>query len=102
MERRYRESVLKKRKQHIKLLAGGLALGIMGHFLAGTPSDVWKSFLQKGADCVVPAIFKYQEEDAEREEAPFLLRWLVPQVFAYTWKEDIPAFAIIEVVKEEK
>ena len=101
MERRYRESVLKKRRQHGKLIVGGLALGIMGHFLSGTSGDVWEGFLQKGARSVVPAIFQYSEED-EEEKAPLLIRWLVPQVFAYTWKEDIPAFAIIEVVKEEK
>lgn len=100
MERRYRESVLKKRKQHIKVLAGIFLAGIMGHFLSSINGNFWSNLGVNAARQMAPAVFKYEESE-EEEKAPFFIRCLVPCIFAYTWKTDVPAFAIIEVVKEE-
>ena len=53
-----------------------------------------------GTNCIQPAIIKFQNTEKEQESAPLLVRLLEPKIFAYTWQEEVPAFAIIEVKKE--
>ena len=101
MERRYRETALKKKRLQIKLVAGGLALGIVGQLLFGAPSAFWTNVRTIGTNCIRPAIFKYQEINDEKQKAPFLIRLLAPRIFAYTWQEEVPAFAVIEVDRQD-
>ena len=101
MERMYRETTLQKKRFRIKLLAGGLALGIVSQVLLGTPGKVWANFVMSGTNCIQPAIIKFHNSFDEREPAPFLIQLLVPKIFAYTWQEEVPAFAIIEVTRLE-
>ena len=101
MERRYRDTTLKRKKLETRLIAAGLVCLFLGRFLFGTPMGFFKSAAGIGTNFMRPAIFKYQEQNSETLKVPFLVRWLAPQIFAYTWQEEVPAFAVIEVVKKE-
>ncbi len=101
MERRYRETTLKRKKLQMKLLIGALSFLILGRLLFGAPGEFWKKVITAGTNCMRPSIFKYQENNSEAEKAPFLVRWLAPQIFAYTWQEEVPAFAVIEVERQD-
>lgn len=101
MERRYRETTLKRKQLETRLIATGLVCLFVGRLLFGTPVGFFKSVVGVGTNFMRPAIFKYQENNSETLEVPFLVRWLAPQIFAYTWQEEVPAFAVIEVVRKE-
>ena len=100
MERMYRETTLRKKKLRIKYLAGSLALGLVLSIVSGMSDSIWSEATATGTNCIQPAIIKFQNAAEEEEGAPLLIRLLVPKIFAYTWKEEVPAFAIIEVKKE--
>ena len=101
MERRYRETTLKRKQLETRLIAAGLVCLFVGRLLFGTPVGFFKSVVGAGTNFIRPAIFKYQENNSESSKVPFLVRWLAPQIFAYTWQEEVPAFAVIEVVRQE-
>lgn len=101
MERRYRETTLKRKQLETRLIVAGLVCLFVGRLLFGTPVGFFKSVVGVGTNFMRPAIFKYQENNSETLEVPFLVRWLAPQIFAYTWQEEVPAFAVIEVVRKE-
>lgn len=100
MERMYRETTLRKKRLRIKYLAGSLALGLVLSIVSGMSDSIWSEVTVTGTNCIQPAIIKFQNAAEEEEGAPLLIRLLVPKIFAYTWKEEVPAFAIIEVKKE--
>ena len=100
MERIYRETTLRKKRLRIKYLAGSLVLGLVLSIVSGMSDSIWSEVTATGTNCIQPAIIKFQNAAEEEEGAPLLIRLLVPKIFAYTWKEEVPAFAIIEVKKE--
>lgn len=100
MERMYRETTLRKKRLRIKYLAGSLSLGLVLSIVSGMSGSVWREVTAAGTNCIQPAIIKFQNTEKEQESAPLLVRLLVPKIFAYTWQEEVPAFAIIEVKKE--
>ena len=100
MERMYREATLRKKRLRIKYLAGSLFLGIILSIVSGMSGSIWKEITAAGTNCIQPAIIKFQNMEKEQEKAPLLVRLLVPKIFAYTWQEEVPAFAIVEVKKE--
>ena len=100
MERIYRETTLRKKRLRIKYLAGSLVLGLVLSIVSGMSDSIWSEVTVTGTNCIQPAIIKFQNAAEEEEGSPLLIRLLVPKIFAYTWKEEVPAFAIIEVKKE--
>lgn len=100
MERMYRETTLRKKRLRIKYLAGSLSLGLVLSMVSGMSCSVWREVTAAGTNCIQPAIIKFQNTEKEQESAPLLVRLLEPKIFAYTWQEEVPAFAIIEVKKE--
>ncbi len=100
MERMYRETTLRKKRLKIKYLAGGLSLGLVLSIVSGFSGSVWREAVEAGTNYMQPAILNFQNAAKKQEGAPLLVRLLVPKIFAYTWKEEVPAFFIIEVKKE--
>ena len=101
MERRYSETTLKKKRLQMKLLAGGLTLGILSQVFSGTPRGFWRSIGVSGTNCMQPVVVKYLDFQKEKGSAPLLIQLLAPKIFSYTWQEEVPAFAIIEVEKQD-
>lgn len=102
MERIYRETTLKKKKMYVRILAGAFILAILGQCILGASKEFGKKLVTLGTNCMQPAITKFQTLDRDKVNAPFLLQMLAPAIFCYTWKEEVPAFAVINVVNIEK
>lgn len=93
MERRYSEKALRKRRVgRVLLLAMVLLAGV--RLLAGKPGDLIKNIMAAGTECVLPQLFRYQEQGKEAE-APMWVRVFTPAIFAYTWQEDF-GFSVLE------
>ena len=100
MERMYRETTLRGKKFKIKCLAVSLSLGLTLSIFSGISDQVWKKWKITGAYFVQPPIITFQKGIDVKEKAPFLVRLLMPKIFAYTWQEEMPVFSVIEVKKE--
>ena len=100
MERMYRETTLQKKRLHLRILAGGLSFMLAFGIYSGISRGVLQKMATAGTNCMQPAVIKFQDTINEKERAPLLVQLLVPKVFAYTWREEVPAFSIIEVKKE--
>lgn len=99
MERMYRETTLQKKRLRDKCLAISLSLGLVFSIFSGLFGNMGNKLGVAGTNCIQPAIIKFQISDVQKK-APLIIRLLVPKIFAFTWREDVPAFAIIEVKKE--
>lgn len=97
MERKYREITLKRRNRKIKLMAGSLVFGAAVLLGRSLPQVFLEELCIAGTNYMQPAIIKFQEADAEREQAPFLIQFAAPSVFAYTWEEDTPELSVIRI-----
>lgn len=100
MERRYRETTRKRKQCILNVLTGGMLLVFIYGMLVLQPESVWKEIWIAGTNCMKPAVFRYQEKEYEKEQAPLLVWLFAPKILAYTWQDDLPAFKVIEVKKE--
>ena len=99
MERMYRETTLQRKLFRKKCLAVSLSLGLVFMIFLGISEKFWNKLAVLGTNCMQPAIIKFQGSSEEQKRAPLMVRILVPQIFAYTWQEEVPAFSIVEVKK---
>lgn len=100
MERRYRETTRKRKRCIIHVLTGGILLVLVYGMLVLQPESVWRNMWIAGTNCMKPSVFRYQEQENKKEQAPFLVWLLAPKILAYTWQDTLPAFKVIEVKKE--
>ena len=101
MERRYRETTLKRKKLYVKALAGTLFVVILWQCVFGAARTILQEAVMLGTNCMQPAVIKYEQSKEKDEDTPFLLWLFVPTILTYTWQKELPAFTVIDIKKTE-
>lgn len=97
MERRYREVTLKRRLLFKRaMMCAILILGVWA-ILNLRAWDGWENIWKAGTNYMQPAIIKYEEAKLAKSDAPFLVWFTLPKIFAYTWQESVLNYEVIEV-----
>lgn len=101
MERKYREITLKRRQCFKRTLIFGI-LFILVYAISSLQNwKIWKGVWATGTNYMKPSILRYEEEELQRKDTPFMVWLTFPKIFAYTWQESTPAFQVLEVVETE-
>lgn len=101
MERMYRKTVLLKKKFQWNIIAGSLFLLLVVRLVSNISGEALRKFIVTGTNGMQPAVITYQEKIEKKTDAPLAVRLWTPGIFAYTWKEELPVFSLIEVEKQE-